>query len=159
MKILLLNPKFPDTFWSLKSAIKFISRKSLMPPLGLMTVAALLPESWDKRLIDLNADPSAGQGPPVGRLCLCHGHDDPAEIGGRGSPAVPGAGRQDGGGGAAVHEHAGRIYPTCRSSRAQRGRDHAAAVSGRPAKRHGAENVHHARQGRPAASRRFRCGT
>ncbi len=54
MKILLLNPKFPDTFWSLKSAIKFISRKSLMPPMGLLTVAALLPESWDKRLVDLN---------------------------------------------------------------------------------------------------------
>jgi len=54
MRILLLNPEFPETFWSLKSAIKFISRKSLLPPLGLLTVGAILPESWDKRLIDLN---------------------------------------------------------------------------------------------------------
>ncbi len=54
MRILFINPEFPETFWSLKSAVRFVSRKSLMPPLGLMTVAALLPEAWDKRLIDLN---------------------------------------------------------------------------------------------------------
>ncbi|MBN1126846.1 MAG: B12-binding domain-containing radical SAM protein [Sedimentisphaerales bacterium] len=54
MRILLINPEFPETFWSLKSAIKFISRKSLLPPLGLLTVAAILPEAWDKRLIDMN---------------------------------------------------------------------------------------------------------
>ena len=54
MKILLIYPKYPDTFWSFKYALKFISKKAAFPPLGLLTVAALLPEAWDKRLIDLN---------------------------------------------------------------------------------------------------------
>ncbi|MGA2498418.1 MAG: B12-binding domain-containing radical SAM protein, partial [Tepidisphaeraceae bacterium] len=55
MKILLLYPEFPDTFWSYKHALKFIGRKAAQPPLGLLTVAALLPASWEKRLVDLNA--------------------------------------------------------------------------------------------------------
>ena len=54
MKILLINPEVPDTFWSLKNALKFISKKALLPPLGLLTVAAMLPKSWEKKLIDMN---------------------------------------------------------------------------------------------------------
>jgi radical SAM superfamily enzyme YgiQ (UPF0313 family) len=54
MKVLLVYPKYPDTFWSFKYALKFISRKAAFPPLGLLTVASLLPKEWDKRLIDLN---------------------------------------------------------------------------------------------------------
>jgi radical SAM superfamily enzyme YgiQ (UPF0313 family) len=54
MKILLVYPKYPDTFWSFKYAIKFISKKAVFPPLGLLTVAALLPEHWEKRLVDMN---------------------------------------------------------------------------------------------------------
>ncbi len=54
MKILLIYPKHPDTFWSFKYALRFVSKKSAFPPLGLLTVAALLPVSWDKRLVDLN---------------------------------------------------------------------------------------------------------
>ena len=54
MKILLVNPEVPNTFWSLKNALKFISKKALLPPLGLLTVAAMLPESWEKKLIDMN---------------------------------------------------------------------------------------------------------
>jgi len=55
LKILLVNPEVPNTFWSLKSALKFISKKALLPPLGLLTVAAMLPESFEKKLIDTNA--------------------------------------------------------------------------------------------------------
>jgi radical SAM superfamily enzyme YgiQ (UPF0313 family) len=55
MKILLVYPKNPDTFWSFKHALKFISKKACYPPLGLLTVAAMLPESWEKRLVDMNA--------------------------------------------------------------------------------------------------------
>ncbi|MFA6187186.1 MAG: DUF4070 domain-containing protein [Phycisphaerae bacterium] len=55
LKILLINPEIPNTFWSLKNALKFISRKALLPPLGLLTVAAMLPESFEKKLIDMNA--------------------------------------------------------------------------------------------------------
>ena len=54
MKILLVSPKYPDTYWSFKHALKFISKKANNPPLGLMTVAALLPEDWTKKLVDLN---------------------------------------------------------------------------------------------------------
>jgi radical SAM superfamily enzyme YgiQ (UPF0313 family) len=54
MKILLIYPEFPDTFWSFKHALRFIGKKSSSPPLGLMTVAAMLPKEWEKRLVDLN---------------------------------------------------------------------------------------------------------
>lgn len=52
--ILLLYPEFPDTFWSFKHALKFVGKKAAFPPLGLLTVAALLPDDWPKRLVDLN---------------------------------------------------------------------------------------------------------
>ncbi len=54
MNILLVYPEFPDTFWSFKHALKFIRRKAGSPPLGLLTVAAMLPRDWKKRLVDLN---------------------------------------------------------------------------------------------------------
>jgi radical SAM superfamily enzyme YgiQ (UPF0313 family) len=54
MRILLLYPKHPDTFWSFKHALKFISKKAVHPPLGLLTVAAMLPVKWEKRLVDMN---------------------------------------------------------------------------------------------------------
>ncbi len=54
MNILLVYPRFPDTFWSFKYALKFVRKKASMPPLGLITVAALLPEGWNKRLVDAN---------------------------------------------------------------------------------------------------------
>ncbi|MBN1158969.1 MAG: DUF4070 domain-containing protein [Bacteroidales bacterium] len=54
MNILLINPKFPNTYWSFKHALKFISKKSLNVPLGLITVASLLPKKWNRKLIDMN---------------------------------------------------------------------------------------------------------
>jgi radical SAM superfamily enzyme YgiQ (UPF0313 family) len=54
VKILLVYPEFPDTFWSFKHALKFIRKKAGAPPLGLLTVAAMLPSTWEKQLIDLN---------------------------------------------------------------------------------------------------------
>lgn len=54
MKTLLLYPKYPDTFWSFKHALRFISKRASFPPLGLLTVAALLPPEWEKRLVDMN---------------------------------------------------------------------------------------------------------
>jgi radical SAM superfamily enzyme YgiQ (UPF0313 family) len=54
MKVLLVYPEFPDTFWSFKHALPFQGKRSAYPPLGLLTVAALLPATWQKRVVDLN---------------------------------------------------------------------------------------------------------
>ncbi len=54
MNILLLYPEFPDTFWSFKHALKFVRKKASLPPLGLLTVSAMLPDGWQRKLVDLN---------------------------------------------------------------------------------------------------------
>jgi radical SAM superfamily enzyme YgiQ (UPF0313 family) len=54
MNILLIYPEFPDTFWTFRHALKFIGKKATSPPLGLLTVAAMLPREWTKRLVDVN---------------------------------------------------------------------------------------------------------
>lgn len=54
MNVLLVYPEFPDTFWSFKYAMKFINKAAANPPLGLITVAAMLPSSWNIKLVDLN---------------------------------------------------------------------------------------------------------
>ena len=54
MKILLVYPETPSTFWGFRHALKFVLRKSAEPPLGLITVAGLLPEDWEKKLVDMN---------------------------------------------------------------------------------------------------------
>ncbi len=54
MKILLVYPEIPSTFWSFKDALNFVSKKSAEPPLGLLTVAAMIPPEWEKKLIDMN---------------------------------------------------------------------------------------------------------
>lgn len=56
MNILLVYPGYPDTFWSFKHALKFVSKKASFPPLGLLTVASMLPKEWEKKLIDMNAE-------------------------------------------------------------------------------------------------------
>ncbi len=56
MKILMIYPEYPDTFWSFKHAVKFVSKKAAHPPLGLLTVAPMLPENWPKKLVDLNVE-------------------------------------------------------------------------------------------------------
>jgi radical SAM superfamily enzyme YgiQ (UPF0313 family) len=54
MKTLLVYPEYPETFWSFKYALKFVLKKAAFPPLSLLTIAAMLPESWDQKLVDLN---------------------------------------------------------------------------------------------------------
>ena len=54
MNVLLVYPEFPDTFWSFKHALPFQGKRSAYPPLGLLTVAAMLPARWQKRLVDMN---------------------------------------------------------------------------------------------------------
>ena len=54
MKALLVYPKYPDTFWSFKHALRLTPRKALNTPLGILTLAALLPSAWEKRVVDMN---------------------------------------------------------------------------------------------------------
>lgn len=54
MNVLLVYPVCPDSFWSFKHALKFISKKAAVPPLGLITVSAMLPAQWNKKLVDMN---------------------------------------------------------------------------------------------------------
>ena len=56
MNILLIYPKFPDTFWSFAHALRFIGKKAAFPPLGLLTVASLLPDNFQKRVVDINVE-------------------------------------------------------------------------------------------------------
>ncbi|MBW4651120.1 MAG: B12-binding domain-containing radical SAM protein [Kastovskya adunca ATA6-11-RM4] len=54
MKVLLLYPLFPKTFWSYEKILELVNRKVLLPPLGLVTVAAILPQEWEFKLVDRN---------------------------------------------------------------------------------------------------------
>ncbi len=54
MRILLVYPSYPDTFWSFRHALRFISKKACFPPLGLLTVASMLPPEWEKQVVDMN---------------------------------------------------------------------------------------------------------
>jgi len=54
MNVLLVYPECPDTFWGFRRALKFIGRRAAQPPLGLLTVAGMLPKAWNRRLVDMN---------------------------------------------------------------------------------------------------------
>jgi radical SAM superfamily enzyme YgiQ (UPF0313 family) len=54
MNILLLSPHYPDTYWSFRHALKFVSKKASNPPLGLLTLSSMLPLDWNRKLVDLN---------------------------------------------------------------------------------------------------------
>src|SRR5512134_2668409 len=55
MNALLVCPEYADALWTYKHARRFVGGKASSPPLGLLTVAAMLPAEWEKRLVDLNA--------------------------------------------------------------------------------------------------------
>jgi radical SAM superfamily enzyme YgiQ (UPF0313 family) len=57
MKTLLVYPRFPSSFWSFEKFLKLVGRKVLLPPLGLITVASLLPTDWELKLVDQNVRP------------------------------------------------------------------------------------------------------
>lgn len=57
LRVLLVYPEFPTTYWGFQHSLPLIGRRATLPPLGLITVAALLPQGWDLRLVDMNVDP------------------------------------------------------------------------------------------------------
>jgi radical SAM superfamily enzyme YgiQ (UPF0313 family) len=57
VRILLIYPVFPPTFWSYEKILELVNRKVLLPPLGLVTVAAILPQEWEFKLVDRNIRP------------------------------------------------------------------------------------------------------
>ncbi|MGH9841823.1 MAG: B12-binding domain-containing radical SAM protein [Blastocatellia bacterium] len=57
MKVLLVYPEFPDTYWGFRHALRFENKRSAIPPLGLMTISAMLPTAWERRLVDMNVRP------------------------------------------------------------------------------------------------------
>jgi len=108
MNALLIYPKFPDTYWSFKHALKFVGKRAAQPPLGLMTVAALLPRAWNKRLVDTNvellrdrdlkwADVVLLSGMHIQRASLveiverCHARGLPTVVGGPIASSIPAA--------------------------------------------------------------------
>lgn len=56
MKILLVSPQIPDIFWSFRHVVRMVSKRAAFPPLGLLTVAAMLPSDWSLRVVDLNVE-------------------------------------------------------------------------------------------------------
>ncbi|MGE5658980.1 MAG: B12-binding domain-containing radical SAM protein [Actinomycetota bacterium] len=54
MRVLLVYPRFPKSFWSYEKILELVDRKVLLPPLGLVTVAAILPQEWEFKLVDRN---------------------------------------------------------------------------------------------------------
>src|SRR5262249_24124555 len=55
--VLLVYPEFPDTYWSFRHALAFGKKRSAFPPLGLLTISAMLPRAWKRRLVDMNVRP------------------------------------------------------------------------------------------------------
>ena len=84
MNILFIYPKMPFAFWSMSQLLKMAGKQANDPPVvGLLTVAAMLPSEWNKRLVDLNLGPLGEHGPDprLGRLCLHRGHERPGRLG------------------------------------------------------------------------------
>lgn len=59
MRVLLVYPKFPATYWGFQLSLELVGRRATLPPLGLVSLAALFPEDWDVRLVDMNVQPLA----------------------------------------------------------------------------------------------------
>ena len=56
MKVLLVYPSIPDTFWSFKHILKFIRKRAAHVPLGLLTIGSMLPQDWETKLVDMNVE-------------------------------------------------------------------------------------------------------
>jgi radical SAM superfamily enzyme YgiQ (UPF0313 family) len=62
MNVLLIWPKFESfSFWNFENVCEITGTRYMTPPLGLLTVAAMLPETWELRLVDENVELTTDQ--------------------------------------------------------------------------------------------------
>ena len=111
MKVLLVYPEFPDTFWSFKHALKFVRKKAASAAAGPADRGGDAAAEWEKRLVDLNVGKLRDAGPGVGGYVFISGMIAQRDIGARDRRALPGGGQEDRGGGAAVHRRATSSSP------------------------------------------------
>jgi len=71
MRALLVYPRYPTTYWSFEEALRLAGQRALMPPLGLITVAAMLPTQWELRLVDTNVRPISNDDWAWAELVIC----------------------------------------------------------------------------------------
>jgi radical SAM superfamily enzyme YgiQ (UPF0313 family) len=71
MNVLLVYPEFPDTYWSFRYALSFEGKRSAFPPLGLLTISAMLPADWNRRLVDMNIEELSLQDIEWADVVLC----------------------------------------------------------------------------------------
>ena len=138
MRALLVYPRFPRTFWSYDKVLALVGRKALMPPLGLVTVAALLPSDWELQAGRSQRPPDRRGGLELGRPGAALG-DDRAEGGSASTDRRGEAARQDGRRRRALPDFASRRGRSGRRrlSRSRRRRDHDPDVSPRAGERSG----------------------
>ncbi len=116
MNILLVYPRNPETFWSFQHVLRFVAKRSAFPPLGLLTVASMLPRDWNQRLVDLNVRPLTDADLRWADYVLLERDDRAQGFRARSRRACGGA-RQDGDRRrAAVHYRAPRISRRSRTS-------------------------------------------
>ena len=54
---LFVYPKFPPSYWGFKYALGFVGKKSLIPPLGLLTISGMFPKYYALKVVDMNVEP------------------------------------------------------------------------------------------------------
>ena len=139
-KILLIYPEYPDTFWSFKHALKFVSKKAAFPPLGLLTVAAMLPDEWELKLVDMNTGRLSDKDIKWADMVFISAMVVQRDSARNRDQALQEAGCNGGGGRPAFH-HAAPGLPLRGPFRTERGRGHPAPLPGGPGKRLPAKNV------------------
>ena len=98
IKALLVWPKIPNSFWAFSGMLELLPEKVVMPPLGLITVAALCPPEWTLRLVDEAVEDLTDDDLLWADLVMVGGHGSSEGGDARGSGARPPLGPADHGG-------------------------------------------------------------
>ncbi len=156
MKVLLLYPRFPDTFWSFRHALPFIGKRSSFPPLGLLTVSAMLPPHWERKLVDVNIEKLSDRDLRLGRRGFLERHAGPGPFPRTADRPLPESGAAHGGG-RPGHERREPLLRGCGPHLPRRGGDADRGAGRRPGGGQGSPVLRRRRAGghHPGASPRF----